>query len=139
MQTVIIEMIHFLNTISIQLYPFLLLWSVCAMALITRIFSNSSASSHRYSLSATLSFLSYLLLSISHLTSILSSLLLPFFTLSLSISLSVDDLELLMVGTPHLDFKELENTTTYIGTHRHFLLLLLLITDYMLHVTISSL
>ena len=26
-----------------------------------------------------------------------------------------DDLELLMVGTPHLDFKELENTTTYLG------------------------
>jgi hypothetical protein len=50
--------------------------------------------------------------------------------------ISVDDLELLMVGTPHLDFKELENTTTYIGTHRH---LLLLIADYILHVTISSL
>ena len=137
MQTVIIEMIHFLNTISIQLYPFLLLWSVCAMALITHIFSNSSASFYRCPVSATLSFLSYLLLSISHLTSILSSLLLPFFTHSIYIS--VDDLELLMVGTPHLDFKELENTTTYIGTHRHFLLLLLLlITGYMLHVTISS-
>ena len=32
---------------------------------------------------------------------------------------SVDDLELLMVGTPHLDFKELEKSTTYTGYRCH--------------------
>lgn len=51
-------------------------------------------------------------------TSFLTSHATPSLWLPLTLSLYLlDDLELLMVGTPHLDFKELEKSTTYAGDH----------------------
>jgi hypothetical protein len=98
------------------LYTTLSAHPVTSIADFRRILSSAELLLSTFVLSPSTSF-HPLFLPPSHLSPLISSIYLPPSRApSLALFYLSDDLELLMVGTPHLDFRELENTTQYIGS-----------------------